>query len=364
MQLKARLRNEKAIKYALNEDGEPKIDFITGKKIVIEDKRVGIVSTNPDLGWVRNEFLLKSKITQYYGTMYNYYVAPEDLIKDYHSHVVPTKGNTYLPPNFYEEQAAGKPEFWIKRFLEASFEYSEGMVFPDFMANVVDPIRIPEHWYRMIAVDFGRRDPTVFLYTAIDPITGIAYIYDEYYKAEQPANHLAEEYLRRYREIPSGTLIRTPVADPKGDNRDQVSGKSWYGLFGEYGIFFKKGHLDVASGIMKVYTIMSMGKIKIFKTCTNTVKEGINYKYPERDLDDDKNAGEMPLDKDDHAMSCMRWTFMELYDDFNRLQLTGTHSYNDQFNKKSQDFLPHALRDDENQLDYNNTDQYGWYGEF
>jgi hypothetical protein len=359
VQLKARLRNEKAIEYLLDELGEPKIDF-NGEKIVIKDNRVGIVSSNPSLGWIRNEFLLKSNIIQYYDIKYHYYVEPKNKIKGYTSHVVPTKGNTYLPPDFYEEQASGKPAWWVARFLEASFEYAEGMVFPNFMEHVIEPFKIPKHWYSMLSTDFGRRDPFCTLKARIDPLTGIIYIVEEFYKSEQPANVLAEKYLEMYGTIPPGTLIRQPLADPLGDNRDQVSGKSWYGLFSEYGIFFKRGHKDVVSGIMKIYTLMSLGKIKIFNTCVNTVKEGQNYKYAPQELDALHNEDEKPVDKDDHAMSCLRWLCMELYDDFNRMDTTHTHSYNAQRNEKSQEYLPHALRDD----DLTNTDSYEWYGQF
>ena len=82
----------------------------------------------------------------YYGGTLN---DPTD--QDYHidepnidisSHIVPTKANKYLPPNFYEQQARGKPMWWIKRYLEGSFDYSEGMVYPDIIKTFTSPFTI------------------------------------------------------------------------------------------------------------------------------------------------------------------------------------------------------------------------------
>ena len=101
--------------------------------------------------WIRNEFLLKSK--NIHG------VVPKnprlEVSSDYSSHVWSSDMNVYLPPDFISNNAFGKPEWWTRRFLFGSFDYSEGMVYPQFSDHLVDPFIIPDKWQRVVSADFG-----------------------------------------------------------------------------------------------------------------------------------------------------------------------------------------------------------------
>jgi phage terminase large subunit len=87
-------------------------------------KHIGILSSNPDNNWIKNEFLLKSK--HIYNSETKYHQDPLEINRQFSTHIAPTHLNTYLPPNFYEDTARGKMDWWIKRFLHGSFENKEG----------------------------------------------------------------------------------------------------------------------------------------------------------------------------------------------------------------------------------------------
>lgn len=303
----------------------------------------GILSTNPDLNWIRSEFLLKSGRIE--NAERKYYQEPHEINKNFSTHIAPTSLNTYLPPTFYEDTAKGKPAFWIKRYLEGSFEHTEGAVYPTFAEHVAEPFAIPREWERLSATDFGLRDPTVMLLGAIDPNDGTVYIYKEHYEGGQAVPYHARKMLDMVSDIPQG-LLRQPVADPSGKKKNINDRRSLFDHYAEYGIYFKEGNNRILDGIMKVFTYFSLGKLKIFSSCVNTIREGINYKYKDQSLDKDKNADETPIDKDNHAMDALRYLCQELPDDPTQL-INESFSSQTYIQNKKETSLPFALQDDD-----------------
>jgi hypothetical protein len=94
-----------------------------------------ILSTNPDLGHVRSEFLLKAdKIV---GSDRPYYVPEEDKNANISVHIATTRKNTHLPPTYYGDTARGKPLWWVERYLNGSFDYAEGKTCALFKPNKI-----------------------------------------------------------------------------------------------------------------------------------------------------------------------------------------------------------------------------------
>ena len=349
IELQNRLRNKAAIDYELDQNGNLKVDK-EGKPIILHNRLIGIVCSNPDVNWIRSNFLLESE--EIIGTdTSKYYV--EHPNKYFSTHVMASHKNKYLPADFIERNSVNKPDWWVQRYLFGSFDYSDGMVYPDFITHVVDPFEIPNTWKRLSATDFGIRDPTVQLMGAIDPYTGIVYIYNEYYEVGRPVNQNAEEMNKRLKKVPTGMFLYQPVADPSGQNRGHSDLKSIFDHYAEYGIYFQAGNNKIESGIAKVFTYFKMGKIKIMSHCLNTIREGVSYKYKTPDLISDKNLGEKPIDKDNHAMDCLRYMIQLLPDDPDKLQLV---AYGKWGQKKKKEFnFPEELREEDN------FDQTDWY---
>ena len=308
---KTRLRSPYAIKYARDEMGE--IMYDENNKAIVEDSwYLGIVCSNPDVNWIRKDFLLQSdKIYCSEDQHYNVEVP----IPYYSSHIIKTEQNKYLHPDFIPMLKANKAEWWINRYLNGSFEYAEGLVYPMFMQRIVSPFLIPENWLRISGTDFGGRSPHSTLMGAIDPATGCVYVYDEYYKAGLSVREHQKAIHEMFDKVPSGRWYKAPVADPAGKQRSIADGKSLFEHFAEYGIYFNPATNRILDGLAKVYTYFDMGKLFIFSSCVNTVNEGLEYRYPEQKEDSQHEASEKPIDKNDHAMDCLKYMISELPDD-------------------------------------------------
>lgn len=314
-ELTARTRNKKAIEYELDDEGNVVKYFDEEARIfrpkIKKNRLLGLVCSNPDIGWIRSEILYKSD--KVYAD--KIYPRSEHANPFLSTHLHSSYQNKYLDPDFQVRIGRGKPDWWVKRYIYGSFDYSEGMVYPMVSDHIVDPFMVPPNWMRMFGVDFGLRDPTVMLGVAIDPEDGIIYVYDEHYEAEKPVSHHAKEMRKMLDKVPPGMVNGQIVADPAGQKRSGKDFRTYFNHYAEYGLWFKPAANQLDWGIMKVYTYFSLGKLKIMSNCVNTINEARNYKYKESELDQDKNRGEKPVDANNHAMDTLRYIIAELPDD-------------------------------------------------
>lgn len=282
-----------------------------------------MVCSNPDLGWIKEVFADNPKRADPNHPEHNEY---NPFV---YTFIWETALNKFLPPDFIEMNSKGKPEWWIKRYLKGSFDHSEGMVYPNIMNVIIDPLAvvtegkgrtdkygIPEHWERFVTLDHGLRNPTAVYFHAIDPDKGEVVTYNEYYVAGRLVPDHAKALAPLINEILPGRL-RFLVADPSIRNKtDPVNGKSVQGLYQEYGLYFTEGNNSVEAGILRVNSYIERGKWKVYRTCINLLKEGIGYKFPELSMDDaNENLDERPIKANDHAMDSIRYGFMRLPDD-------------------------------------------------
>lgn len=272
-----------------------------------------LLSSNPDVGWLCTEWLMKSSKIHYHGNVTDRYDVPiEDRDPDRVTHISATSANTYLPPNYEENLARNKEQWWVNRYLKGSFKYTEGLVYPNFTDWFCEPFEIPAHWKRITGTDFGRRDPTAHVVGALDPIRKIIYVYNE---IEEPLDDKPLEYMvkkiKEANKYPDYLLAYPHQCDPRGRNRDQVSGQSWINGYRERGIIFQEAKdcegNSIAPTIAKLASYAENGRLKIFKTCKKIYAALSKYKYPDRKVGDDKNQGEKPQDKYNHLPDALRY---------------------------------------------------------
>lgn len=290
-----------------------------------------LLSSNPDVGWLNNDWLMCSDQIYYHGDVKDRYtVRPDKRDPAISTHISATSANYYLPPDYEENLAKNKEPWWINRYLKGSFKYTEGLVYPNFVDWFCEPFTIPDDWKRVTGTDFGRRDPTAHLVGALDPINKIIYVYDEIEESleDRPIDYMADK-IKKCDNFPPYLLAFPNYCDPRGRNKDQVSGKSWINEYRAHGIIFQPA-IDcegdsLAPTINKVYTYAKHGRLKIFNTCKRTYNSLSKYKYKERTLGDDTNQGEKPQDKNNHLPDALRYllspfpTFPENPNDFNEL---------------------------------------------
>lgn len=105
----------------MDEKGNKKYVEVQGikKPKVLASLHMVIATSNPDPSWIRTELLFKTKkenIT-YFGTDEGVMRSlkplnlDDDDINEYACFVVPTEANAFLPDDFFELNAAGKPDW-------------------------------------------------------------------------------------------------------------------------------------------------------------------------------------------------------------------------------------------------------------
>lgn len=320
-----------------------------------------IVCSNPANTWIKDVFVDNEKRKD----------PSHPQHKDYNrfmrTFIWETKLNKYLPANFIEMNTIGKPEWYRKKYFEGSFEYNSGMVYPDIAETFIDPYQvtkdtdefgIPKKWERLIALDYGLRNPTAVPFGAINPTTGEVIIYNEYYVREKTLPYHAQQLKMKMEHINVG-LLRFMVIDPACKNRmnDVVNGKSVLDHFREYGLYFSLGNNNIEYGLAKVNSYIEAGKLKIYKNCINLIGELLGYVYPETDIDNaDENLDEKPEKRNDHLCDALRYMVARLPDDPENLKgesfeapssYSGiidfsTVDYDDQMPEKFEDYLAYG----------------------
>jgi hypothetical protein len=270
-----------------------------------------IVCSNPDLGWIKDVFydnIARENPKHPDHDKYN------PNIKTY---IWKSTQNPHLPPDFVENISKGKPEWWTKRYVDGSFEHTEGAVYPRASEAIIKPREIPDDWERCIALDHGLRNPTACLIGAIDEQKGEVHIFKEYYKANTLVPDHAENLKRTFEDAKVMTgNTRFMVIDPSARNKtDPINGKSVQALYQEYGFYFMPANNEIEAGILKVNSYIERGKLKIHDTCPNLIREIQNYKFPDQSMDSEgKNLKENPVKSNDHAVDALRYLLMRLPD--------------------------------------------------
>lgn len=313
-----------------------------------------LLSSNPDINWIRSEILMKSN--KIYGASEKYSRKIEEINPNISTHVSKSEQNIHLPKDYISDMRVGKPEWWVARFLDGSFSFSDGSVYPNFVKNIVHDIS-PDQvrnnirkkgWKVVGAADFGLIDPTTLLLAAIDPIDGVAYVYDEYYKNQLPVSHHAREMKRKMEHVPLGALMGL-YGDPSGGRRNINDRRSIFDHYAEHNVHFQKADNRIDAGIMKVYSYLEMGKLKILGHLVETIDEMTNYRY--KTIEMGETPDEKPVGVDDHMPDTMRYLIQTLPDDPNALKSV-SYGYEDHVHKNSDAHLPYELQSDDGVANY------------
>lgn len=320
--------------FKMEEASEQKHSIYVQLETRLRDSRmrnhVGLLSSNPDLNWIKTEILLKAgKIVNSPVDYTHHMVEKNPAIS---VHIAPTHLNKYLPPDFEENLRRAKPDWWIKRYLEGSFEHTEGLVYPNFSKTIIEPFEIPKHWFHFrVGHDHGLRNPTAVVFAAVNAFkTADDYrlpkivVYDVHYEAGKLVPYHAQVIKEKLKHLPYGCM-QVLKTDPSTRNKDPITGKSVQAYYQEHGIFFQPANNSLDYGLAKVNTYIETGALRIFSTCKPLIEEGLSYKYPEQDLVHEKNPDEKPRKLKDHAMDALRYIIVDLPDDPNNI-IAQTHS--------------------------------------
>lgn len=314
-QLQSRIRNLAATVQKTDPDGNLMWSFTKrGAQIPIlsADWRQGIVESNPDSGWIKTEHLLRSDVIYKFGTLQtNYDINDERRNPSISSFIVASDQNEFLPAGFIADLKRNKPAWWISRYIEGSFAYSEGLVYPNALRYKCQTFKVPTHWKRFIAHDYGLVDPSVFLFAALDQVNGIVYFYKEVRATNRSIQDLAAIYKEASSDIPLGGLGLTPIIDPKSGPKRDYDKQSLITHYLDYGVYFQPGAVNIDSRIFKTNTYIEAGRVRIMDCCSGLLEELSDYKF-KINKNNTQELTDKPEDKNNHSINCMEWIIMEL----------------------------------------------------
>ncbi len=165
-----------------------------------------------------------------------------------------------------------------------------GAIFPyDEDDILINPIELMPWWPRVYGMDVGW-NRTAAIWAAIDPDTGIVYLYSEHYGAKDvPAIHASSIKGR-------GAWIYG-ACDPDGVN--QADGTHMFDLYEQEGLkLIKADKRSVEAGLFKICQMIESGQLKVFNTLKNWIEEFRTYGRDEN--------GKI-IKKKDHLMDAMRY---------------------------------------------------------
>lgn len=202
----------------------------------------------------------------------------------------------------------------VADLTEESFNQEIAALFTEFVGRVFKAFDEELHvgdftfnpaWQTYAAVDYGFTNPSVWLLLQVDPFGEQVVVLDEVYEHGLTINEFADLVVARGL-APSACLAFYPDPSSPGDTRilsDTTKVRAKGGTGGELkwrldairlALKERNTHLDPAHP-------QRHPQLRIDRRCVRTIADMLNYRYPERRTQQDGNAAENPMKKDDHA---------------------------------------------------------------
>jgi hypothetical protein len=214
-------------------------------------------------------------------------------------------------------------EEWFSQEIGAEFTSFVGKVYPEFDERLhVKNLTYRPELQNYMFWDWGFVNPLAALDVQIDSFDNV-YIWREHYK---PWIRLEEHihYMKTERQNPESYRVDCSY----GDSADQEAVQTVNVLFGpcfaleEAKVNWRQG-VEVVKRFLKPRATEGKNqwgepvhepKLYIDPSCTNTIKEFMNYKMAEAPRTGTSDAMEKPRKKDDHSMDAIRYGLMHLFE--------------------------------------------------
>jgi len=194
------------------------------------------------------------------------------------------------------------------------FNQEIGALFTEYVGRVFQDFDEEEHvgdlsydptWSTYAAVDYGFTNPSVWLLIQVDPFGQRINILGECYERGMSPDEFAEEVMRR-KLCPNSLITFYPEPASPGDTRileAKLKKRATGGTGGELKYRLEAirqalrplmPHLDYDHPEWRP-------RLMVDRKCTEFIREFNDYRYPDRKDEQDKNAPELPMKKDDHT---------------------------------------------------------------
>lgn len=186
------------------------------------------------------------------------------------------------PPYLREARTKGVPSL------------GAGAIYPIQWSDVTEPpFSIPDYWPRAYALDVGWQR-TAALWGAWEPETTRLHVYAEHYRGQaEPVIHAAAIKAR-------GEWVRG-VVDPASRGRSQRDGEQLFADYARHGLMLTPADNAVEAGLLRVWELLSTGRLVFWSTLLNLRNE---YQFYRRD-----EQGRI-VKEHDHLMDALRYLVM------------------------------------------------------
>lgn len=187
-----------------------------------------------------------------------------------------------FPPHERDARSKGTPQL------------GSGAIFPVPESDIlVSDFEIPAHWPRAYGLDVGW-NRTAAIWGAWDREANIVYLYSEHYRGQAEPSIHAEGIKARGTWVPG-------VIDPAARGRSQRDGQQLLQNYIDLGLDIEVAFNGRESGIYEVWSRLSTGRLKVFKSVSNWISE---YRLYRRD-----DRGQV-VKENDHLMDATRYLIM------------------------------------------------------
>lgn len=257
--------------------------------------------------WSEEVFaLLKSRLDKEYSCFDGTYNPqyPNHWLKkfldsnaDIFSQVYTIDDNPFLPPSFVEnlkKEYAGT--VFYDRYILGKWTLAEGLVYPMFGDSCIVQ-DIPDTGDYYISIDYGTHNPFsagLWCVTKTDAVR-----IGEYYYCgrEERKEKTPEEYYSEIKRLAGGRDIKCLIVDPSAD--------AFIATVKKYHEFKVRGAVnDVLPGIQTTAEMIASGKLKIYESCEDAIREFGLYRW------DEKAESDRVVKENDHAMDEIRYMVM------------------------------------------------------
>lgn len=195
-----------------------------------------------------------------------------------------------LPTNQHDMRSKGFPMLGHGRVFDVSYDYI-----------ACDPFEIPDHWYVIIAIDFGWTHPQSIIKIAENRDEGEFYVVNQWSGVNFTPD-MAWGAVKRWSES-------IPVAWPHDGYQHDKSGNVTKDLYKDAGFkmlgssaTFTDGSRGVEDGNYSINDLMKKGKWKVFRSC--------GEKYSKEFMQYHRDEGQKIVKKADDIMDSQRYAFM------------------------------------------------------
>jgi hypothetical protein len=216
----------------------------------------------------------------------------EDAGASWHRIRIPWQECPRITPAFIARELRSLGESWVRQEYETSFEALEGLVYPDFEAQCACDAWPNPAGQKVGGIDFGWNNPFAALWGVLDR-DDVLWIGGERYARETPIHEHAAA-------LPKDVLW---YGDPAGATEIAELRRA--------NLKVGRGLNDITPGIAAVTARLRTGRLKVYRpACPNLFAESKLYRYA--NSHDQGAQSETPIDRDNHALSALRYLISQL----------------------------------------------------